>query len=129
MGPTDFLYRLLYHREFRKGFFEGRHADPDFEGVDHAQLEAASQKIILRTQALLRDAYPGAWAQWGALFPQDAEGFELSTMFLESGHFQGAHDLAQEASSGTVPAAFKAFLREKLPDNEKYRTLKDALGR
>ncbi len=119
MNSTDLLFKLLYHRSFRKNYL----LNPE----EALQLEKASQQIVLKTLENIKIFYSKTLKSWGDIFTQDGEGFELVYLFLESPYFLEVHNLAFNHSSKTMLDSFAHFLNQKLPKTEKFFSLRQTL--
>ncbi len=139
---STILYRLIYHRSFRNAFIAHDFATlnissavvSDIGRIDIVNLEKTSQLII--RQFLGDEDFLGFQAKfketltiWRELFPADSECFELVILFLESPDFEKVENIASHKDSTHIFAAFRDFLLNKLPENEKFKPLRNSLIR
>lgn len=139
MEMNEILYKLIYHRKFREAFIANKLEGlalssqqlEDLSFIDKDQLNKSSQKIIEQLLGIdgslsLKKAFPQVFSEWQRLFPQDNECFELAYFFLESQSFQDVKNL-DFGGSQNIFEAFREFLLLKLPQNEKYSRLRQAV--
>lgn len=121
MSPyTEWTFKLLHDREAREAFLAGDftraglppelHAD--FAEIDRDELRRTAVKVAAQLHGVLKNAHPAIFQAWAGVMPDDADGLELTLLYMSSSHYARAVNFAWTPADIALSSAFPSFLDE-----------------
>ena len=115
---SQFLYRLLHDRDFRRRFIAGEHAALDIppevledaSTINLEDLERTAQKVALTVRGVIHQNYPSFFERWKQATPADPHGFEIVFHFVASREYLEASNFDTTGEDTTIPNAFSKYI-------------------
>lgn len=119
---SDLIYKLLHKRKYRNLFLEEHYSKMNLDDqtlecvktISKEDLTRTSQKIVSNVNSFLKKMDAPLFEKWQNLFPEDAQGTELTCLFLESKEYSEAANFAFSATDTNISQAFRMFFARVL---------------